>query len=50
MRAVLQNRRNIFVGAFGEILAEDDDGHSGGPEVFLRAREDEAVLFHVDGA
>src|SRR5258708_10181625 len=50
VRAVLEERREIFVGALGEIFAEDDDGDTGGAEIFLRASEDEAELFDIDGA
>ena len=48
VRAVLEKRREIFVGALGEILADDDDSGAAGTEIFLRAGEDDAEFFHVD--
>src|SRR5258708_20675569 len=50
MRAVLKKRGEILVGAFGEVFADDDHRDAGGAKIFLGAGEDDAVLFHVDGA
>ena len=33
----------------GKVLAEDDDGHAGGAEIFLCAGKDEAKLLYFDG-
>src|SRR5438067_13245664 len=49
LRAVLEKRWKVFVGALGKALAEDDDGHAGRAEIFLCAGKDEAELLHVDG-
>src|SRR6204780_5822876 len=48
VRAVLQEGRQIFIGALGKIFAHDDDGGAAGTKIFLRAREDAAEFFHVD--
>ena len=50
VRAVLEQGREIFVGALGKILADDDDGGAAGTEIFLRAGEDQAEFLHVHGA
>ena len=49
VRAVLEKRWKVFVGALGKVLAEDDDGHAGGAEIFLCAGKDEAELLYFDG-
>ncbi len=48
--AVLQQGGKVFVGALGQIFAHDDDGGAAGAEIFLRAGEDQAIFFDVDGA
>src|ERR1700722_1956151 len=50
VRAVLQEGREIFVGALGKVFADDDDGGAAGAEIFLRAGEDKAEFFYVRGA
>ena len=50
VRAVLQERWEVFVGALGEVFADDNDGRAAGAEIFLRAGEDQAEFFYVRGA
>src|SRR5260370_17682020 len=50
MGAVLKKRGEVPVRALGEILANDDDGDAGGPQVFLGAGENEPELSDVDDA
>jgi hypothetical protein len=50
VRAVLQDRGEIFVGALGKVFADDDDSGAAGAEIFLRAGEDQAEFFYVRGA
>src|SRR5713101_8210946 len=50
VRAVLKKGGEIFVGALGKILANDDDGDARRAQVFLSAGKDEAELFYIDGA
>ena len=37
------------MGLANQVLADDDDRHTGGADVLLHATVDEAVLLHVDG-
>src|SRR5947207_3046310 len=50
LRAVLQKSGEVFVGAFREILANDDNGSARRAKVFLSAGENHAELADVDGA
>src|SRR6202140_5072616 len=50
VRAVLQERGKVFVGALGKVFADDDDGGAAGPEIFLRAGEDQTEFFYLRGA
>ena len=49
VRAVLQERGEIFVGALGKVFTDDDDGGAAGAEIFLRSGEDEAEFLYVGG-
>ena len=50
VRAVLQERGEILIGALGKILADDDDGGTAGAKIFLCARKDHAEFLHVNRA
>src|ERR1700736_6304768 len=50
VRAVLQEGGEIFVGAFGKVFADDDDGGAAGAEIFLRGGGDQAEFLFVRGA
>jgi len=49
VRAVLQEGGEIFVGALGKVLADDNDGGAAGAKIFLRAGENQAESFNVRG-
>ena len=48
--AVLEKRGEIFVGALGEIFADDDHRCAAGAKIFLRAGKDQAEFLYIDGA
>src|ERR1700732_5043885 len=49
VRAVLQEGREIFVGALGKVLTDDNDGGAAGAKIFLGAGENQAESFNVRG-
>src|SRR5215469_6637612 len=48
VRAVLQNRGQTLVRAFGQVLAHDHQSDAAGAEVFLRAGEDQPEFGNLD--